>query len=90
MGGQDIEGMGNFNQDDGLMKNNNMDNNIMNTGNIDEDKSRAAEYLYNTHLDAVKEEVELIQREGEMIGALEGAIKEQDYAFMRDYFGKAR
>ena len=25
-----------------------------------------------------------------MIGALEGAIKEEDYAFMREYFGKAR
>lgn len=55
-----------------------------------EDKSRAAELLYNNHLEAVKEEVELIQREGEMIGQLESAIKEEDFEFMKDYFGKAR
>lgn len=34
--------------------------NVMDSDQIDEEKSRAAEYLYNTHLDAVKEEVELI------------------------------
>ena len=44
----------------------------------------AEENIYNTHLDAVKEEVQLIQREGEMITTLERAIKnEEDYDEVR-------
>ena len=51
---------------------------------------RAEENIYNTHLDAVKEEVQLIQKEGEMITTLEKAIKNEQEYDMRDYLDNAR
>ena len=50
----------------------------------------AEENIYNTHLDAVKEEVQLIQREGEMITTLERAIKNEEDDDMSDYLNNAR
>ena len=40
---------------------------MMDAQALEEERMRAEESIYNTHLDAVKEEVQLIQREGEMI-----------------------
>lgn len=57
---------------------------------IEEERMRAEENIYNTHLDAVKEEVQLIQREGEMITTLERAIKNEEDYDMRDYLANAR
>ena len=57
---------------------------------FDEDRMRAEENIYNTHLDAVKEEVQLIQKEGEMITTLERAIKNEEEYDMRDYLENAR
>lgn len=57
---------------------------------IEEERMRAEENIYNTHLDAVKEEVQLIQREGEMITTLEKAIKNEEEYDMRDYLTNAR
>ena len=62
-----------------------MDNQMM-----EEERMRAEEKIYNTHLDAVKEEVQLIQREGEMITTLEAAIKNEEDYDMRDYLTNAR
>ena len=57
---------------------------------MEEERMRAEEKIYNTHLDAVKEEVQLIQREGEMITTLEAAIKNEEDYDMRDYLTNAR
>ncbi len=57
---------------------------------FEEERLRAEENIYNTHLDAVKEEVQLIQREGEMITTLEKAIKNEEDYDMRDYLENAR
>ena len=57
---------------------------------VEEERMRAEENIYNTHLDAVKEEVQLIQREGEMITTLEKAIKNEQEYDMRDYLDSAR
>lgn len=57
---------------------------------MEEERMRAEENIYNTHLDAVKEEVQLIQREGEMITTLERAIKNEEEYDMRDYLDNAR
>lgn len=57
---------------------------------LEEERMRAEESIYNTHLDAVKEEVQLIQREGEMITTLERAIKNEEDYDMRDYLANAR
>lgn len=57
---------------------------------LEEERMRAEENIYNTHLDAVKEEVQLIQREGEMITTLERAIKNEEDYDMRDYLANAR
>ena len=57
---------------------------------FEEERLRAEESIYNTHLDAVKEEVQLIQREGEMITTLEKAIKNEEDYDMRDYLENAR
>lgn len=62
-----------------------MDNQLM-----EEERMRAEENIYNTHLDAVKEEVQLIQREGEMITTLERAIKNEEDYDMREYLANAR
>jgi len=55
-----------------------------------EERMWAEEKIYNTHLDAVKEEVQLIQREGEMITNLEAAIKNEEDYDMRDYLTNTR
>jgi len=57
---------------------------------MEEERMRAEEKIYNTHLDAVKEEVQLIQKEGEMITTLEAAIKNEEDYDMRDYLTNAR
>lgn len=57
---------------------------------MEEERMRAEENIYNTHLDAVKEEVQLIQKEGEMITTLEKAIKNEQEYDMRDYLNNAR
>ena len=57
---------------------------------FEEERLRAEENIYNTHLDAVKEEVQLIQREGEMITTLEKAIKNEEDYDIRDYLENAR
>ena len=57
---------------------------------MEEERMRAEENIYNTHLDAVKEEVQLIQKEGEMITTLEKAIKNEQEYDMRDYLNSAR
>ena len=57
---------------------------------LEDERMRAEENIYNTHLDAVKEEVQLIQREGEMITTLERAIKNEEDYDMRDYLENAR
>lgn len=57
---------------------------------MEEERMRAEENIYNTHLDAVKEEVQLIQKEGEMITTLEKAIKNEQEYDMRDYLDNAR
>ena len=63
---------------------------MMETQALEEERMRAEENIYNTHLDAVKEEVQLIQREGEMITTLERAIKNEEDYDMRDYLANAR
>ena len=62
----------------------------LDTQALEEERMRAEENIYNTHLDAVKEEVQLIQREGEMITTLERAIKNEEDYDMRDYLDNAR
>lgn len=57
---------------------------------LEEERVHAEENIYNTHLDAVKEEVQLIQREGEMITTLERAIKNEEEYDMSDYLASAR
>lgn len=57
---------------------------------LEEERMRAEEKIYNTHLDAVKEEVQLIQKEGEMITTLEAAIKNEEDYDMSDYLSSAR
>ena len=64
--------------------------NMMDNQLMEEERMRAEEKIYNTHLDAVKEEVQLIQREGEMITTLEAAIKNEEDYDMRDYLTNAR
>lgn len=51
---------------------------------------RAEENILNTHLEAVKEEAQLIQREGEMITTLERAIMNEEEYDMREYLADAR
>ena len=51
---------------------------------------RAEETILNTHLEAVKEEAQLIQREGEMITTLERAIMNEEEYDMREYLADAR
>lgn len=63
---------------------------MMDAQALEEERMRAEESIYNTHLDAVKEEVQLIQREGEMITTLERAIKNEEDYDMRDYLANAR
>ena len=64
--------------------------NMMDSQLMEEERMRAEENIYNTHLDAVKEEVQLIQREGEMITTLERAIKNEEDYDMREYLASAR
>ena len=63
---------------------------LMDSQVMEEERMRAEENIYNTHLDAVKEEVQLIQREGEMITTLERAIKNEEDYDMREYLANAR
>ena len=63
---------------------------MMDAQALEEERMRAEESIYNTHLDAVKEEVQLSQREGEMITTLERAIKNEEDYDMRDYLANAR
>ena len=64
--------------------------NMMDSQILEEERMRAEENIYNTHLDAVKEEVQLIQKEGEMITTLERAIKNEEDYDMREYLASAR
>lgn len=57
---------------------------------MEEERFRAEEHILNTHLEAVKEEAQLIQREGEMITSLEQAIMNDQEYEMRDYLADAR
>ena len=66
------------------------DEQVMENQMMDEDRMRAEENIYNTHLDAVKEEVQLIQKEGEMITTLERAIKNEEEYDMSEYLQNAR
>ncbi len=66
------------------------DEDALDQQDFEEERLRAEENIYNTHLDAVKEEVQLIQREGEMITTLEKAIKNEEDYDMRDYLENAR
>ena len=68
----------------------NDDQMMMDNQMIDEERMRSEENIYNTHLDAVKEEVQLIQKEGEMITTLERAIKNEEEYDMSDYLYNAR
>ena len=66
------------------------DEDALDQQDFEEERLRAEENIYNTHLDAVKEEVQLIQRDGEMITPLETAIKNEEDYDMRDYLENAR
>ena len=57
---------------------------------IEDERMRAEENILNTHLEAVKEEAQLIQREGEMITTLERAIMNEEEYDMREYLADAR
>jgi len=51
---------------------------------------RAEKDILNTHLEAVREEAQLIQREGEMITTLELAFMNEEEYDMREYLADAR
>jgi arginyl-tRNA--protein-N-Asp/Glu arginylyltransferase len=57
---------------------------------LEDERMRAEENILNTHLEAVKEEAQLIQREGEMITTLERAIMNEEEYDMREYLQDAR
>ena len=57
---------------------------------LEDERMRAEETILNTHLEAVKEEAQLIQREGEMITTLERAIMNEEEYDMREYLADAR
>merc|ERR1712166_722830 len=57
---------------------------------MEDERMRAEENILNTHLEAVKEEAQLIQREGEMITTLERAIMNEEEYDMREYLADAR
>lgn len=57
---------------------------------LEDERMRAEENILNTHLEAVKEEAQLIQREGEMITTLERAIMNEEEYDMREYLADAR
>ena len=57
---------------------------------MEDERMRAEETILNTHLEAVKEEAQLIQREGEMITTLERAIMNEEEYDMREYLADAR
>ena len=51
---------------------------------------QAEKDILNTHLEAVREEAQLIQREGEMITTLELAFLNEEEYDMREYLSDAR
>ena len=58
---------------------------------IEQDERMQAEKdILNTHLEAVREEAQLIQREGEMITTLELAFLNEEEYDMREYLSDAR
>ena len=57
---------------------------------LEDERMRAEESILNTHLEAVKEEAQLIQKEGEMITTLERAIMNEEEYDMREYLADAR
>lgn len=57
---------------------------------MEDERMRAEENILNTHLETVKEEAQLIQREGEMITTLERAIMNEEEYDMREYLADAR
>ena len=57
---------------------------------MEDERMRAEENILNTHLEAVKEEAQLIQREGEMTTTLERAIMNEEEYDMREYLADAR
>lgn len=56
----------------------------------EDERMRAEKDILNTHLEAVREEAQLIQREGEMITTLELAFMNEEEYDMREYLSDAR
>ena len=56
----------------------------------DDQRMQAEKDILNTHLEAVREEAQLIQREGEMITTLELAFLNEEEYDMREYLNDAR
>lgn len=63
---------------------------IDNSEEFEDEKMRFEKDILNTHLEAVREEAQLIQKEGEMITTLELAFLNEDPYDMRQYLADAR
>lgn len=60
------------------------------SGEMEDERMKAEKDILNTHLEAVREEAQLIQREGEMITTLELAFLNEEEYDMREYLSDAR
>mgnify|MGYP001008364412 CR=1 FL=1 len=67
-----------------------MGENELSQSDEDDERMRAEKDILNTHLEAVREEAQLIQREGEMITTLELAFLNEEEYDMREYLADAR
>ena len=66
------------------------ENDLEQSSNSEDDRMKAEKDILNTHLEAVREEAQLIQREGEMITHLELAFLNEEKYDMREYLADAR
>lgn len=63
---------------------------MMESDEGEDERVQAEKDILNTHLEAVREEAQLIQREGEMITTLELAFMNEEEYDMREYLADAR